>query len=92
MRGGEPMARGVYQTFFLAMFAFAKYPYKFATKNVAGAIEFEVDGIFKGGSFRRKLGWYGNVGIMALRVSENKYIGAKGINIGNRLFNTTHWH
>ncbi|KAI6264034.1 hypothetical protein MCOR27_011487 [Pyricularia oryzae] len=135
MRGGEPMARGVYQTFPLAMFAFAKYPHELATRDVvdmesillidsvintgksmidcvehiramnskakillvagvvqAGAIELEVDGISEGGSLRRKLGWHGDVGIVALRVSENKYTGAKGTDTGNRLFNTTHWH
>ncbi|KAL5925358.1 hypothetical protein ACKVV7_003430 [Pyricularia oryzae] len=135
MRGGEPMARGVYQTFPLAMFAFAKYPQELATRDVvdmesillvdsvintgksmidfveyiramnskakillvagvvqAGAVELEVDGISEGGSLRWKLGLQGDVGIVALRVSENKYTGAKGTDTGNRLFNTTHWH
>ncbi|TLD11504.1 hypothetical protein PspLS_11468 [Pyricularia sp. CBS 133598] len=58
----------------------------------AGAIELEVDGISEWGSLRWKLGWQGDVGIVALRVSENKYTGVKGTDTGNRLFNTTHWH
>ncbi|ELQ32298.1 hypothetical protein OOU_Y34scaffold01196g6, partial [Pyricularia oryzae Y34] len=41
---------------------------------------------------RRKLGWHGDVGIVALRVSENMYAGAKGTDTRNRLFNTKHWH
>lgn len=34
-RGGEPMASGVYQTFHLAMFVFAKYPHDLATRDFA---------------------------------------------------------
>ncbi|KAI6322194.1 hypothetical protein MCOR30_007744 [Pyricularia oryzae] len=34
---------------------------------------------------------HGDVSMVALRLSENKYTGQGGTDTGNRLFNTTHW-
>ncbi|KAL5903123.1 hypothetical protein ACKVV7_011430 [Pyricularia oryzae] len=129
MRGGEPMARGVYQTFPQAIFAFAKDPHQVTGRDVAdvanillvdsvintgksmvdfvehirgmnprakillvaGVVQAGAMAIDKEESLRRKMESWGDVGIVALRVSENQYTGVKGTDTGNRLFNTTHW-
>lgn len=57
----------------------------------AGTIEVSGSRITERASLREKLGCHGDVGIVALRVSENKYTGVRGTDTGNRLFNTTHW-
>lgn len=41
-------------------------------------------------SMRDRLAEYGNVQIVALRISTNKFKGVGGTDTGNRLFNTTH--
>ncbi|KAJ6487062.1 uracil phosphoribosyltransferase-domain-containing protein [Mycena sanguinolenta] len=126
MRGGEPMAVGVYRAMPLAMFVHAKKPEELTIEHVEGRESILlVDSVVNSGQsvdefvthIRKNLdstvrivviagviqaqsladGILGdiltrddNVGVVALRVSENKYTGKGTTDTGNRLFNSTH--
>ncbi|KAJ7222763.1 uracil phosphoribosyltransferase-domain-containing protein [Mycena haematopus] len=125
MRGGEPMALGVYKALPLAMFVHAKKPEELTNEHVKGRETVVlVDSVVNSGqsveefvSYIRVLdaairivvvagvvqaqslsdGILGdilarddNVGIVALRLSDNKYTGKGTTDTGNRLFNSTH--
>ncbi|KAK7023302.1 uracil phosphoribosyltransferase [Favolaschia claudopus] len=126
MRGGEPMARGVWRAVPGAMFVHAKKPEELTPDHLAdretvllvdsvvnsgkSVKEFVqrirsnnpsirivvVTGVVQSGALESG-GVLGeilvedeNVGVVALRVSENKYTGKGGSDTGNRLFNSTH--
>jgi phosphoserine phosphatase/uracil phosphoribosyltransferase len=130
MRGGDPIARGVFKAFPEAMYHHAKEPEQLepehvAGKNtiiladwaintgkgmidfvkhirenfssqirivmVAGVVQEEVirkDGM--DGLLVRELAGMGDVSLVALRISKNKYTGTGGTDTGHRLFNSTH--
>lgn len=125
MRGGEPMARGVYDTFPSATFLHASGPEDVTTQhlkrmrnlilvdsviNTGGSIVkfiqhirrrsesvriVVVTGVLqKQCNARRnelsKMGDAGEMSVVALRLSENQFVGVGGTDTGNRLFNTTH--
>lgn len=130
MHGGDPIARGVFKAFPLAMYHHAKTPVQVQPEHVAGMntiiladwvintgegmVEFvkhirenlscqarivmvvgvvqeevvgndELEGVFE-----KKLAGMGDVSLVTLRVSENKYKGTGGTDTGHRLFNSTH--
>ncbi|KAK7051776.1 uracil phosphoribosyltransferase [Favolaschia claudopus] len=126
MRGGEPMARGVWRAVPGAMFVHAKKPEELTPDHLAhretvllvdsvvnsgkSVQEFVqrirgvnssirivvVTGVVQSGALEIG-GVLGdmlledeNVGVVALRVSENKYTGRGGTDTGHRLFNSTH--
>ncbi|KAJ6460237.1 uracil phosphoribosyltransferase-domain-containing protein [Mycena sanguinolenta] len=126
MRGGEPMAAGVYRAMPLAMFVHAKKPEELTIEHAEGRQSILlVDSVVNSGKsvdefvthIRQKLdstvrivvvagviqaqsladGILGDilardndVGVVALRVSGNKYTGKGTTDTGNRLFNSTH--
>jgi uracil phosphoribosyltransferase len=130
MRGGDPIARGVFRAFPAAMYHHAKQPEQIGPKHVVGnntiiladwvintgqgMIEFVkhireningqvrivmVAGVVQEqvvgrngeeGVFAKDLAGMGDVTLVTLRVSENKYKGAGGTDTGDRLFNSTH--
>ncbi|KAF7345721.1 Uracil phosphoribosyltransferase [Mycena venus] len=125
MRGGEPMALGVYRALSLAMFVHAKKPEELTNELVKGretivlvdsvvnsgksVDEFithirtlhstvrivVVAGVIQAQSLAEGvlgdiLARDDNVGIVSLRVSENKYTGKGTTDTGHRLFNSTH--
>jgi len=130
MRGGDPIARGVFKAFPEAMYHHAKKPEQVEPEHVAGRttiifadwvintgqgmIEFvkhirenlgcqarivmvagvvqeEIVGKEGGnGVFARELAGMGDVSLVTLRVSKNKFKGAGGTDTGHRLFNSTH--
>ncbi|KAJ7077392.1 uracil phosphoribosyltransferase-domain-containing protein [Mycena belliarum] len=125
MRGGEPMALGVYKALPLAMFVHAKQPGELTHEHVrgretivlvdsvvnsgksidefvahiralhptvrivvvAGVVQAQslLDGVL-GDALARD----DNIGVVSLRLSENKYTGRGATDTGHRLFNTTH--
>ncbi|GAB7328304.1 hypothetical protein MBLNU13_g00305t1 [Cladosporium sp. NU13] len=129
MRGGDPIARGVFNAFPQAMYHHAKKPEEVKPEHVtgkntiiladwvintgkgmvefvkhirenltgqmrivmvAGVVQEEVvgkDG--KGGVFARELAGIGDVTLVTLRISKNKYKGTGGTDTGHRLFNST---
>ncbi|KAJ7602821.1 uracil phosphoribosyltransferase-domain-containing protein [Roridomyces roridus] len=124
MRGGEPMARGVWKALPLAMFVHAKKPEELRDEHLVGRKTIVlVDSVVNSGKsvdefvYRiRELqptirivvvagviqtqsisdGLLGDilarddkVGLVALRLSENKYTGKGTTDTGNRLFNST---
>ena len=130
MRGGDPIARGVFKAFPTAMYHYAKKPEQIEPEHVtgkntiiladwvintgkgmvefvkhirenlsgqvrivmvAGVVQEEVvgkDGME--GVFARELAGMGDVTLVTLRVSKNKYTGTGGTDTGHRLFNSTH--
>ncbi|KLU81061.1 hypothetical protein MAPG_00156 [Magnaporthiopsis poae ATCC 64411] len=150
MRGGDPMAQGVFDVFPRATYLHAHKPEDVQAKHLRGVVcVLLVDSVVNSGASMldfvhaiRKLHWavriiivagvvqadavelrreektpvppprqttgggavlqqkepnmrdrlaeYGNVQVVALRISDNKYKGVGGTDTGNRLFNTTH--
>lgn len=130
MRGGDPIARGVFRAFPKAMYHHAKQPEQLEAKHVVGKntiiltdwvintgqgmVEFVkhirenlsgqvrivmVAGVVQEqvvgkegveGVLARDLAGMGDVTLVTLRVSENKYKGAGSTDTGHRLFNSTH--
>ena len=127
MRGGDPIARGVFRAFPDAMYHHAKTPEQVGAEHVAGRsaiiladwvintgkgmLEFvkhirenlswqgrivmvagvvQAEVICPDGEFAKELAGMGDVSLVALRVSENKYTGTGGTDTGHRLFNSTH--
>lgn len=130
MRGGDPIARGVFKAFPQAMYHHAKKPEQVSPEHVAGRnaiiladwvvntgksmVEFvqhirenlssqvrivmvagvvQEDVVGKDsaeGVFARELAGMGDVSLVTLRVSKNKYTGTGGTDTGHRLFNSTH--
>ena len=130
MRGGDPVARGVFKAFATAMYHHAKKPEQIEPEHVtakntiiladwvintgkgmvkfvkhirenlsgqvrivmvAGVVQEEVVGTDGNeGVFARELAGMGDVTLVTLRVSKNKYTGTGGTDTGHRLFNSTH--
>jgi uracil phosphoribosyltransferase/phosphoserine phosphatase len=130
MRGGDPIARGVFRAFPAAMYHHTKKPEDLEQKHVAGRetiiladwvintgkgmVEFVkhirenlgcqarivmVAGVVQeevvgkegmNGVFAKDLAGMGDVVLVTLRVSKNKYTGTGGTDTGHRLFNSTH--
>jgi uracil phosphoribosyltransferase len=130
MRGGDPIARGVFKAFPRAMYHHAKEPEQIKPEHVAGRntviladwvintgkgmIDFvkhiretfssqirimmvagvvQEDVVGKNGTvgvLEKELAGMGDVSLVALRVSKNKYKGTGGTDTGHRLFNSTH--
>ena len=127
MRGGEPMARGVWEAFPAAMFVHAKEATDVQAGHLQGkwtvvlvdavinsgksVVEFvrhirekvsrqirivvvagvvQEGAVAESGMLRRDLVGMGDVSLVALRVSSNKFAGVGGTDTGHRLFNSTH--